>query len=517
MPLKSMGATGTGSHSAIASAIHHAVDHGAHIINLSLGSEQSTTTLHAAVRRAQAAGVLVVAAAGNAGVASPFYPAAYTEALGVAASDRVDSRYDWSNYGTWVGVAAPGCNITTGYLPASGSRGYTDFCGTSSAAPLTAGLAGLLASARPGVAGAALTTALQASTVPVPFVASGRVSAMAALAALPLPDSGGGGNGGTGGGFPPPSGGGQVDEPGDSAPVDTATTLTPSATSVPYGSTVEIVGKVSSASGSTQGAMVTLLTRAAGTSAWATLAEQPADHTGTVVFSRRPQHTADYRLRFEGSSVQAASVSDVVTIAVRPRLAATVSTPHVVAGRRATVTGTIEPAGASAVELHRETTSGWRRVATAAADATGKFTLHAKAPVGTSRYRVRAVETTTLAAEDSAAVSVTGERTTIPAARPDAPGDDARNLNGEFIVLRNTGTTPLQLRGWTVRSASTRTTFALPRYRLPAGAKVKIHSGRGRTSRGHVYLGSRQEVWHNRRDTGVVLHPTGAVAARISW
>ena len=529
MPLKAMDASGTGSHGAIAAAIHHAVDNGADIINLSLGSEASTTTLHNAVRRAHAAGILVVAAAGNAGVQTPFYPAAYPESLGVAASDSSDARYSWSNYGSWVSLAAPGCNFTAGYAPATDLLGYTNFCGTSSAAPFAAGVAGLLASAYPGTAGPALTTALQTTALTAPFVAAGRVNATGALAALAAPAAGGGaiidgggatggGGGGGGGVLPPPDDSGTIEDPVEDGPAETATSVNASATSLAYGESVEIAGQVSSSSGSTQGAMVTLLGRPAGQSDWLDLAEQPADAAGGVVFTRRPEHTGDYRLRFDGSTAQTASLSDIVTITVHPVLTATSAAEPVLTGRAAVVTGTVLPArdGIDLV-LQRRTATGWRAVDSGDTDAAGDFRLAAPARVGKSRYRVVAQPTNELAGEQSNDVVAVGERVKIPRVREDARGDDRRNLNGEFIVLRNTGKTTIQLRGWTVRSRSTRATFSLPSYRLRPGATVKLRSGKGRSGSGEIYLTARREVWRNRRDVAVVRHSGGGVAERISW
>lgn len=528
MPLKAMGADGTGSHSAIAAAIHHAVDNGADIINLSLGSEASTTTLHTAVRRAESAGILVVAAAGNSGVQTQFYPAGYPEVLGVAASDAGDGRYSWSNYGTWVSVAAPGCNITSGYAPATNQVGYTDFCGTSSAAPFTAGIAGLVASAHPGTTGAALTAALTTTAVPVGYVSAGRVNAAAALASVALapeptepapPATGGGGGGDV---LPPPEETTPVadptEDPAEDPPVDTATSVTPSATSIAYGDTVDIAGVVSTSAGSAEGAVVSLLSRPAGGQEWIELAEQRADSAGRVAFARRPEQTADYRLRFDGSTVQAASMSDVVTAEVRPLITATGPVRPLLAGRPAVVTGAVAPArGGADVVLQRRTATGWRQVDTALTRADGSFRLAAPARVGRSRYRVHVPATTAFASETSTAMRSVGQRVRIVRVRADAAGDDRRNLNGEFMVLRNTGQTTIQLRGWSVRSASTRKTFVLSGYRLPAGAKVFIHSGRGRAGHRHMYLKAGREVWRNRRDTGVVRHPTGPVAARVSW
>ena len=92
-------------------------------------------------------GVVVVAAAGNSGSSTKFYPAAYADALSVAATTSSDNLYDWSNRGLdWVQVAAPGCNVA----PVRGG-GYGTFCGTSSATPIVSGIAALALSLDPGL------------------------------------------------------------------------------------------------------------------------------------------------------------------------------------------------------------------------------------------------------------------------------------------------------------------------------------------------------------------------------
>jgi subtilisin family serine protease len=182
MPVKVLGANGSGSTSTIASGILWAVDHGADVINLSLGGTGTTTALADAVDHAMSQGVVVVAAAGNNGNATRFYPAAYPHVISVAGTDSADRRYDWSNYGSWVQVAGPGCNIA----PDKGG-GYVNFCGTSSATPVVSGIAGLAYSLEPTLSKSAFEHALRSTAVPVgSAVQYGRVNAVATLAALGL-------------------------------------------------------------------------------------------------------------------------------------------------------------------------------------------------------------------------------------------------------------------------------------------------------------------------------------------
>jgi subtilisin family serine protease len=124
--------------------------------------------------------VVLVAAAGNEGTTSRFYPAAYPEVIAVAASDSSDRLYSWSNRGSWVAVAAPGCNSA----PRAGG-GYGDFCGTSSATPLVSGLAALALSAKVGARRAEVEQAITTSALAISgSVQHGRVEARATLAAL---------------------------------------------------------------------------------------------------------------------------------------------------------------------------------------------------------------------------------------------------------------------------------------------------------------------------------------------
>lgn len=182
MPVKVLGADGRGTTSAIASGILWAVAHGADVINLSLGGTGTTSALADAVAHAASEGVIVVAAAGNNGNRTVFYPAAYPQVISVAGTTSSDRRYEWSNYGSWVQVAAPGCNIAP-----DTSGGYVNFCGTSSAAPVVSGIAALAYSLQPTVLKTSFERALRSTAVPVgSMVQYGRVNALATLERLGL-------------------------------------------------------------------------------------------------------------------------------------------------------------------------------------------------------------------------------------------------------------------------------------------------------------------------------------------
>ncbi|TCS96677.1 S8 family peptidase [Hazenella coriacea] len=132
---------GSGTLDNVANGIIYAADQGAQVINLSLGGASGTTTLKNAVDYAWNKGAVVVAAAGNESTSAPSYPAYYNNAIAVASTDSADRMSYFSNYGSWVDVAAPGSDIYSTYL----RGGYSSLSGTSMASPGVAGVAALLA------------------------------------------------------------------------------------------------------------------------------------------------------------------------------------------------------------------------------------------------------------------------------------------------------------------------------------------------------------------------------------
>ena len=166
----------------IANGMVWAVDHGAKVLNISMAGTSSSSVLANAVSYANAHGAVVVAAAGNNGNSTPTYPAAIPGVISVAGSDQTDALYSYSDYGSWVDVAAPGANVTT--LP---NGGYGAVGGTSLASPVVAGIAGLMLSAQPAATPAQVADALFSSTAPTAGTHDtqyGRVNAYRALMAL---------------------------------------------------------------------------------------------------------------------------------------------------------------------------------------------------------------------------------------------------------------------------------------------------------------------------------------------
>jgi len=159
LPIKVLDGNGEGTVANIIEGIEWAVTKGADVINMSFGQYSDSSTLRAACAAAYAANSVLVAAAGNGNVDTATYPAYYSNVLAVAAVDRDDERSVWggidpvtgkvhaSNYGTWVGVAAPGTSIYTTYK----NNSYTSSNGTSLACPVVVGVAGLIKALNPSL------------------------------------------------------------------------------------------------------------------------------------------------------------------------------------------------------------------------------------------------------------------------------------------------------------------------------------------------------------------------------
>ncbi len=156
MPVKVLSGRGSGSLADVADGIRFSADHGATVINMSLGGPFPDATMANAVRYAHSKGTIVVCAAGNSSRGKSGYPAGYPEAVSVSAVNQVEDLTFYTNYGPDIDIAAPGGD-TRNFGQAGGvlqntiafrdpkTSGYYAFQGTSMACPHVAGVAALVA------------------------------------------------------------------------------------------------------------------------------------------------------------------------------------------------------------------------------------------------------------------------------------------------------------------------------------------------------------------------------------
>ncbi|MEO5760728.1 MAG: S8 family serine peptidase [Vicinamibacteria bacterium] len=188
MPVKVLDREGFGSNSGIAEGIDYVVNfrqggvNPVRVINLSLGGTSRSQTLKDAIDRAVAAGITVVASAGNDNISTVDYPAAFDNVIAVGSVDARKIKAPYSSFGTALDLMAPGGDITrddTGdgrpdgilqqtFDPALAARGRYDafgyyfVVGTSQAAPQVSALAALLA--KQGIGSPAAIQALMQKT-----------------------------------------------------------------------------------------------------------------------------------------------------------------------------------------------------------------------------------------------------------------------------------------------------------------------------------------------------------------
>ena len=183
--VKVLAANGSGRISDVIQGIYWAKNNSMQVASMSLGSSGDSKALHDAVDDAAANGVLIVAAAGNSGVASGIgdtigYPAKYDSVLAVAAVNKYHHRASWSSTGSNLSISAPGVNIRS-TIPGAA---YATYSGTSMATPHVAGVAALVYSAHPDWTNQQVRQQIENTATPLGntwFYGAGLVNATAAV------------------------------------------------------------------------------------------------------------------------------------------------------------------------------------------------------------------------------------------------------------------------------------------------------------------------------------------------
>ncbi|MFN2531669.1 MAG: S8 family peptidase [Pyrinomonadaceae bacterium] len=156
MPLKFMNSGGFGTTKDAIEAINYVIDRkksgvNVRVISASWGSTQKSRALGDVIQKAYDAGILFIAASGNARTdndRTAHYPANYLNVISVAALDRNDRLASFSNFGAkTVAIAAPGVDILSTWL----GNEYEEHSGTSMATPVVAGVAALVIAKQPNI------------------------------------------------------------------------------------------------------------------------------------------------------------------------------------------------------------------------------------------------------------------------------------------------------------------------------------------------------------------------------
>lgn len=109
-------------------------------------------------------------------------------------------------------------------------------------------------------------------------------------------------------------------------------------------------------------------------------------------------------------------------------------------------------------------------------------------------------------------------RLTIEEIEPDAPGNDAENLNGEWVRITNSGPDAIDLAGWMLQDQSSSHRFTFPAGMIEPLATITIRSGCGEDSDTELFwCVSRSAVWNNDGDTAFLLDPAGNIVDSLGY
>ncbi len=181
MGVRAFDANGMGKVSDVANGIRYAAKKGADVIHMSFGVGTGSSPIRAAVAFAYRKGAIMIVSTGNNNTSIAQYPASDERVMAVAATDQHDIKADFSDYGDYIDVCAPGVGIYSTY---PGGR-FAWWSGTSFAAAFVSGGAALVLSAgRGNVEGIIARTAVNIDALNPRYarlLGSGRIDALAAV------------------------------------------------------------------------------------------------------------------------------------------------------------------------------------------------------------------------------------------------------------------------------------------------------------------------------------------------
>jgi hypothetical protein len=192
LPVRILDSDGAGDTFRTAQGVYYAIEQGADVINLSVGTTSNNHILRDAVEAAREAGILVVASAGNDDRQNPVQmPAGDLNVVGVAATDATDVKSEFSNFGGHIGLSAPGTDVVS-IMP---GNAYASCSGTSLAAGFVSATGALVKALDPSATPAQIETTIEAAAVDIDglnpeyagLLGSGRLSAALAVGVAPIP------------------------------------------------------------------------------------------------------------------------------------------------------------------------------------------------------------------------------------------------------------------------------------------------------------------------------------------
>jgi Lamin Tail Domain/Fibronectin type III domain len=306
-------------------------------------------------------------------------------------------------------------------------------------------------------------------------------------------------------------------------PAATTLTLAASPTSILYGGTVQLSGRLRQADTAQgiAGESLFLERRPKGGTSWTALATVTTGSDGTLdpTQTATPQANTEYRLRHPATPFYAASTSPTRTVLVGVRLTARSNRTHMALGRTATISGQVVPAHrGQRIRLQHKQGRTWRTTQAKTLPASGRYSFNLRPrATGTSGWRIYKASDTDHIGDISRTFRLVVYRAAITGIHADAAGDDRRNRNGEYALVRNTGAAAINLAGWKLDAGDRSQRFTLPSYAFKKGATVRIHTGRGTTRAGHLYLGSGRPIWNNDGDAATLIDPYNVAVSRYRY
>ncbi len=124
------------------------------------------------------------------------------------------------------------------------------------------------------------------------------------------------------------------------------------------------------------------------------------------------------------------------------------------------------------------------------------------------------------AAPGSLAPAVAGvPHVTLSRIRFDPPGPDTGSngsLNAEYVVITNSGTSPVSITGWALRDAEGHV-YRFRGFTLQGHGRVRVHSGSGTNDADDLFWGSHDHLWNNAGDTAILRSSFGGIADRCTY